>query len=596
MSLLTDLPGEDLSPPILASDQVVIVRGGRTYLGDANLTWPGSAAASVTQPDTGAVARPVTGKVLETLSVWDFWVAPATDATAMLRLFAATGRSGIIPAGDYVVSGQIDWPSLGQVIRGEGRTKTRILINSPPSGAQAIFNVLAGEPGVAFLDIGLYFAQPENATRATAVQYPWAISIASCPRSRIENCRISGAWNGINATGNCGGAYVNGNEIGAMNIGLDIDGSQDFFHVFGIHFWPFGWTAQSQLAAYQDGTTIGARIGRADGLNAHGICTFCAQIVLNNSTGGGSADRMINGLQLDGNGATLTINGGSNNISGVYSTKSTPSVPSVLVTGGATVWSNQTFRGTETAPTVRQTGGELIVSGGRHNQENADQPCFQIEGGRLTVQGVDFALPATARTAPVIRHTGGVMRVKGCTISGPTAPVFAEIAFDNSSHDIEAPRGTSITLPANPVAGRYVDGAKRAWTPVVTFATPGDFAPTYTYRAGACWYEGNGLRFVGRVVFNAGTFSTAAGGFRITGLPVTSTLFPVNVPIEVSAISKVTLPAGTPIVTAQIDANSGVIRLLRSGSGVAFAELGNDNIVSGATGVELAFAGFLPLI
>lgn len=53
------------------------------------------------------------------------------------------------------------------------------------------------------------------------------------------------------------------------------------------------------------------------------------------------------------------------------------------------------------------------------------------------------------------------------------------------------------------------------WTPQVTFATPGDFSPTYDYQYG--WYTKNGqmVDFIVRVQFDTNAYTTASGAFRV---------------------------------------------------------------------------------
>lgn len=465
MSLLTDLPGEDLSPPILASDQVVIVRGGRTYLGDANLTWPGSAAASVTQPDTGAVARSVTGKVLETLSVWDFWVAPATDATAMLRLFAAAGRSGIIPAGDYVVSGQIDWPSLGQVIRGEGRTKTRILINSPPAGAQAIFNVLAGEPSTQFEDIGFYFAQPDTNVRANLNVYPPAIQYNAAPRGRVSRIRTQRGTRGVVLVGNCGGFTSQGHESSCFVTNMEMDGCLDSVRIQAPHFWPFGLTTNQQQIFYDD-SCYGVHSGRCDDLKISDGIVFAGRAFRFYRSASGSTFGTITGQDFDNFGG-LFVEAGNIVVSGFVTTLGNTSKRHITQSGGVLTLAAPYIR-TDAVPLngscISLTGGHLNLAGGTIDSRNADSRALLVQGSAATfdVVGTSILLdPARDYSSAQIYiadcaggTVAGVSATPPTTGSGSFAAVAADraVVFNGNRHS-----GRGIDIGGNYLLPLFLD-------------------------------------------------------------------------------------------------------------------------------------------
>lgn len=67
------------------------------------------------------------------------------------------------------------------------------------------------------------------------------------------------------------------------------------------------------------------------------------------------------------------------------------------------------------------------------------------------------------------------------------------------------------------------DGVARgSWTPVLTFATPGDLAVTYSVQAGRYEKRGKRVTLWFSVVTSAFTHTTAASGVQITGLPYTA--------------------------------------------------------------------------
>jgi len=101
------------------------------------------------------------------------------------------------------------------------------------------------------------------------------------------------------------------------------------------------------------------------------------------------------------------------------------------------------------------------------------------------------------------------------------APREGWIAFDRASarllmHDGSgwiAPLGASGTLPF------YEEGA---FTPTLSFQTPGDLALTYSAQVGAYVRIGNFVYAHGRVATSAFTWSTTSGNLLIGGLPFIS--------------------------------------------------------------------------
>src|SRR5574343_1257060 len=60
------------------------------------------------------------------------------------------------------------------------------------------------------------------------------------------------------------------------------------------------------------------------------------------------------------------------------------------------------------------------------------------------------------------------------------------------------------------------------WTPVPTFATPGDLSVIYSTQYGYYWLFGNQISVLFRIVTSSFTHTTASGILKVTGLPLTS--------------------------------------------------------------------------
>ena len=153
--------------------------------------------------------------------------------------------------------------------------------------ASSIVRLSKAEGSAIIGGVGVFCVQPDTSTRGSLNQYPWALDFEGRTRVNIDTFRCSGAWNGVNAKGNTGGAKINTLEVGAINEGLNIDGALDFWHANTVNFWPFGYTILTTTLndIYYDGQTIGARIGKCDGLEVKNISSFRNKIITEAGSG-----------------------------------------------------------------------------------------------------------------------------------------------------------------------------------------------------------------------------------------------------------------------------------------------------------------------
>ena len=120
------------------------------------------------------------------------------------------------------------------------------------------------------------------------------------------------------------------------------------------------------------------------------------------------------------------------------------------------------------------------------------------------------------------------------------------------------------------------------WTPVITFATPGDLSVAYSQQIGKYTREGNRVTAHFRIVTSTFTHTTASGNLSITGLPFTSgtlTNFFQGGALMWEGITKATYTDINPVVAS----NSAVISLVASGSGVAGSVVGVPDMPTGGT-------------
>lgn len=103
--------------------------------------------------------------------------------------------------------------------------------------------------------------------------------------------------------------------------------------------------------------------------------------------------------------------------------------------------------------------------------------------------------------------------------------VWRNTAASPSSYDWvsegDGPFLTETDLPVSAVGALpfYEEGT---WTPVLTFATPGDLAVTYTSQVGSYIRMGNFVLCSYSVTTSTFTHTTAAGALRVTGFPFTN--------------------------------------------------------------------------
>lgn len=109
-----------------------------------------------------------------------------------------------------------------------------------------------------------------------------------------------------------------------------------------------------------------------------------------------------------------------------------------------------------------------------------------------------------------------------------------------------------------------------AWTPVFTFATPGNLSVVYTTQVGNYSRIGNIITANFQLSFTP-TFTTATGNVTITGLPVTSNAASGNVSFGSCFVNCTSFPTATTCVVIDIAANASSFALLGFGSGIGVA-------------------------
>jgi hypothetical protein len=330
-----------------------------TSLNSANLTY--------TAPFTSGVQRTGQDKYADVVSVKDFGAVgdTFTDDTAAFQAAINTGKSVYVPTGQYRLSNAVAFPTPGQRIYGDGRTKSVFYIDnisySFNMSAVGVFVFTSGEPGPSIRDVGIIFEQPDTAVRANLLTYPPAIYAQSTPRFQLLNMKISRATTGIDMRGNSGGSTIEGLEMSAFSLGINIDGSLDTVRIDSLQFWPFDLSG-NQSSVFFDASNVGINCGRCDDLKIS---------------------------------RSLFINGGTqvNFFNGTFGPLTGPAFGAITDTD----FDNQA------ALRMNQTGGIITVSDCFFTiGDAADQPIILIEGS-LKVIGCDFQSSVVVNNYQVVQ-------------------------------------------------------------------------------------------------------------------------------------------------------------------------------------------------
>jgi len=167
-----------------------------------------------------------------------------------------------------------------------------------------------------------------------------------------------------------------------------------------------------------------------------------------------------------------------------------------------------------------------------------------------------------------------------------TTPTLVGDATLSTGNLIQGTAAKGFNFTANtPASGMtsqnltwYEEGT---WTPVLTFATPGDLSVTYTTQVGTYTRIGNKVFLNFNTNASSFTYTTASGGLRISGLPFTSKNLSGDEGCGSIAFSGIT-QVGYTQFTTRLASNTAYMSFLSSGSGVAIAAVTTTNVVSGS--------------
>lgn len=187
-----------------------------------------------------------------------------------------------------------------------------------------------------------------------------------------------------------------------------------------------------------------------------------------------------------------------------------------------------------------------------------------------------LATPSSANLASAVTdETGSGALVFGTspTLTTPTISGALTIAGQ-----IAFPASQSASADANTLDD-YEEGT---WTPVLTFATPGDLSVTYSTQVGTYTKIGRLVLLNWNIVTSAFTHTTASGAMNITGLPFTSATITSNTMVGTMGWTGITKANYTQWVP-RIGSAGTVITALGSGSSVSTATLSTGDMPTGGS-------------
>lgn len=361
-------------------------------------------------------------RIDKSVNILDYGAAlnGTTDDTTAWNQALAQGKTVIFPEGRSVITNRLAFPTTeGVSIVGAGRNKSTLVVNSTSFNMSASAVVQFNGAYQGLKNIAFEFVQPSTSVRANVKAYPVAIDFNGHSRAELSCLRLTNAYQGIRAVGNCGGAVIDDIQLGCLNRGVYIDGALDSIRINRLHFWPFGISTDAGLTSiYSDGQTISTQIGRCDDLNMSSILSFQGRMLFGDYGSGGPFGVASN-ITLDSNYGRIEFSAGEMTLSSVYGssaaaddyiisqtggelriaglameTSDLTTNPMVLVSGDDSVFIASDIQATIITPATRafrQTGGVMMLSNGYFNttpNQVRTQPVIDIASGRATLTGL----------------------------------------------------------------------------------------------------------------------------------------------------------------------------------------------------------------
>jgi Pectate lyase superfamily protein len=389
-----------------------------------------------------------------------------TPIQAAANAQASIGGCVYVPPGSFRVDGGITLQVANGCLRGDGRTLSKIAINSATANLTVAGTIICpnngGGYGCYIHDIGAYYTQPQTVTsRANIVQFPPTIYAQGSSRFKLKNILSAGGNVCLDARGGGGGIFIDTFECGALTMGAYIDQHYDGDHINNWHSWDFGITGTLLTDVYEDGNTGCFNIGRIDGLWTTNTQCFLANITYT-STAGAATDAN-DWTNLDLNGSWIQA-AGNVLIANYFMTQSPPgAAQQIAVSGGVLSINNADMGSTQNVPEIVVTGGNLYIRNAILACATPSVSCATVtNGGLLDINHSEMAAGTGGGpwTAPYVSQTTpGALRFHDNYTVSPGAGEGTLVLFNN---DVglnylanNTLNGWAVTLPSTTTSGVY---------------------------------------------------------------------------------------------------------------------------------------------
>lgn len=257
------------------------------------------------------------------------------------------------------------------------------------------------------------------------------------------------------------------------------------------------------------------------------------------------------------------------------------SLPGALTFGGMVSWAN-TGLSFFTASARQQPICASSAAGGG--------PTFQVYGMPFGQSANQLLYFNTAfQVLGLASANNGVLVTSGAGVPSISTTLPSGLAATNmnlTTPTLGVASATSINFGGAALA---TYSGLTAWTPVFTFATPGDLSVSYALQAGSYSRIGNLVTISFNVICTP-TFTTSSGVLRITGLPFTSNAATGNYATGPLIASAITFTAGKTFAVLEVDPGVNYLTIYQTGSATATSQVTTANVV---TGVAVTIAGSL---
>ena len=394
------------------------------------------------------------------------------DDTAAIQQAISTGQHVYIPTGRYLINDALVIRQPGQMISGDGRNASILLVNSTFNmSAQGAIVFACGEAGPQIKDFSIEFKQPDTTDRNALTQYPVAIYAVNTPRFTIESLKITNAMNGIDMTGNSGGATINLLEMSAYTTGITIDGSLDTVRINQFHYWCFSMTPGQTSIFFSSSKALD--VGRVDSLVLTEFLNISSLGIDIHRTASGDPWVYISDSGFDTfNG--IRMSGGSLQIVNSYITLAgTPTLRAVHQTGGFLQFTNCYFTSSQSQPLMlmeNMSGGALQIDNCYFNYPcgaqfsiggNMDNNSIQVSNCRFQAQTGSFQLLGAAPGTNKIHLSNNIIETENIKYTHPIVDVMGDNRVYMTGNRVNDGQGTFIHIEndnPNWVSGNIGEG------------------------------------------------------------------------------------------------------------------------------------------